>query len=125
MKIAISTEGDYVSTHFGRCPEFTILEIRDNKLVNRETIDNPGHGPGFLPQFLGERNVSYIVSGGMGERARELFVNENIKTILGIEGRVDDIIDIILKGTLEGGENICKPGSGRGYGVEKTECDHD
>ena len=125
MKIAISTDEENISPHFGRCPKFTILEIKDNELVSKETINNPGHGPGFLPQFLGERGIDYIVSGGMGARAKELFEKENIKTILGIEGKVDDIIDRILKGTLKGGENICKPGSGKGYGIEKTECDHD
>ena len=26
MKVAISTDNGYVSAHFGRCPEFTILE---------------------------------------------------------------------------------------------------
>ena len=27
-------------------------------------------------------------------------------------------------GTLEGGESLCKPGAGKGYGLDKTECDH-
>ena len=27
MKIAISTDGDFVSAHFGRCPSFTIVDI--------------------------------------------------------------------------------------------------
>ena len=49
MKIAISTDGGYVSAHFGRCPSFTIMEVEDSKLVGKEEIDNPGHHPGFLP----------------------------------------------------------------------------
>ena len=57
MKIAISTEGDFVSPHFGRCPSFTILEIEGNKLGKREIIDNPGLYPGFLPEFLKEKGV--------------------------------------------------------------------
>jgi predicted Fe-Mo cluster-binding NifX family protein len=124
MKIAISTEGDSVSPHFGRCPSFTILEIENGKLVNREIIDNPGHHPGFLPQFLQERGVSYIIAGGMGQRAMSLFVQQEIGTIMGISGTIEEIIDKLIKGTLKGGESLCKPGSGRGYGLEKTECDH-
>jgi len=30
----------------------------------------------------------------------------------------------LKKGTLKGGESLCSPGAGKGYGVEKTECDH-
>ena len=124
MKIAISTEGDFVSAHFGRCPSFTIVEIDGNKLVNMNVIDNPGHHPGFLPEFLHSKGVEYIVAGGMGMRAVELFAETGIKTILGVSGEVEEVVDQLLKGTLKGGESLCQPGAGKGYGVEKTECDH-
>ncbi len=34
--------------------------------------------------------------------------------------KIDDVIDEILKGTLEGGESLCKPGNGKGYGLDKV-----
>lgn len=125
MKIAISTDGQHVSQHFGRCPEFTILEIKDGKLISRETISNPGHHPGYLPQYLSEYGVSSIVAGGMGMRARELFEQAKIDAVLGVEGKIDKVISKIIDGSLEGGESICKPGSGKGYGIDKTECEHE
>ena len=125
LKIAISTDRDDVSAHFGRCPSFTIVEIEDGKLIKKETIDNPGHHPGFLPQFLHERSVGAIVAGGMGQRAVGLFNEQNIQVIVGINGTVEEIIDKIVTGTLEGGESLCKPGLGRGYGIDKTECEHE
>lgn len=124
MKIAISTDGNKVSPHFGRCPQFTILEIKDNKLVGKEIIDNPGHHPGYLPQYLNKIGVSYIVAGGMGMRAKELFSQTGIEAVLGVEGEVEEIIGKIIDGSLEGGESICQPGLGKGYGIEKTERDH-
>ena len=124
MRIAISTDADYVSAHFGRCPSFTIVDIEDSKLIKKEVIDNPGHHPGFLPQFLHQRGVSAIIAGGMGGRASGLFAQQGIQTILGISGSIDEVIDKIIKETLEGGESLCKPGSGRGYGLDKTECEH-
>lgn len=124
MKIAISTDGDFVSQHFGRCPEFTIVEVEGDTLFKKEVIDNPGHHPGFLPQFLAELGVSYIICGGMGQRAQGLFAEGGINAIVGISGKIDEVIYKLLKGELEGGENICRPGSGRGYGLDKTECDH-
>lgn len=124
MKIAISTDGTSVSSHFGRCPSFTILDIQGENLIAKEIINNPGHHPGFLPQFLKEQGVECIIAGGMGMRATTLFAEAGIKTILGITGSIDDIVNQILRGTLKGGESLCKPGSGKGYGLDKTECNH-
>jgi predicted Fe-Mo cluster-binding NifX family protein len=124
MKIAISTDGDLVSAHFGRCPSFTIIEVDNGKLIDRQVIDNPGHHSGFLPQFFHQRGVSCIIAGGMGPRAEELFAQTGIQTIVGITGSIDEVIGKIIKGVLEGGQSLCQPGSGRGYGIEKSECDH-
>ena len=57
-------------------------------------------------------------------RATGLFNEYGIQTIVGISGRIDEVIEKLKKGTLEGGESLCKPGAGKGYGLDKTECDH-
>ena len=124
MKIAISTDGHHVSEHFGRCPSFTIVDIDDGKEISRQVISNPGHHPGFLPKFLREKGVHCIIAGGMGQRAMGLFAEQGIDTILGVSGSVDGIIGQLLKGTLSGGESSCTPGAGRGYGLDKTQCEH-
>jgi predicted Fe-Mo cluster-binding NifX family protein len=124
MRVAISTDGDFVSAHFGRCPSFTIVDIEKNKVAKKEIVDNPGHQPGFIPQFLHEKGVQCIIAGGMGMRATGFFNELGIQAVVGVGGRVDEVIEKLQKGTLEGGESLCKPGSGKGYGVEKTICDH-
>lgn len=124
MRIAISTDGDSVSLHFGRCPSFTIVDIEDKEVKSKEVVDNPGHHPGFIPQFLHEKGVEYIIAGGMGMRAQGFFQQYGIKTILGIDGKVGDVIENIVKGELQGSDSLCQPGSGKGYGLDKTECDH-
>ena len=124
MKIAISTEGDNVSAHFGRCPVFTIVELQDEKIQTRQKIDNPGHHPGYLPQFLHENGVECIIAGGMGNRAQMLFSEKNIQTVMGITGNIDGVIEQIAAGTLKGGESLCQPGAGKGYGKDKSQCDH-
>ncbi len=124
MKIAISTDSDFVSEHFGRCPAFTIAEIEDGKVVKIEEMGNPGHQPGFLPAFLAEKGVKYIICGGMGSRAQALFAEKGITPLIGVSGKIDDVIAQFVQGRLEEGESSCKPGAGKGYGVEKAECDH-
>ena len=124
MKIAISTDTGFVSAHFGRCPTFSIAEIGEGKILKVEEINNPGHQPAFLPNFLAECGVKYIICGGMGRRAQNLFAEKEITPIVGVTGKVTEVIEKFVQGKLEGGESLCKPGAGKGYGLEKEECDH-
>ncbi len=112
MKVAISTDTGSVSAHFGRCPSYTIINIEDGKITKMEEIPNPGHEPGFLPQFLAEKGINTIIAGGMGPRAQDLFAQNNIAIITGIQGPVDEVIEKFLKNELKPGEDLCgqKPG---------------
>jgi len=121
MKVAIATKGGQVSEHFGPAHEFTIAEIEQGKLIKMETVPNPGHRPGFLPSFLADEGVTHVITGGVGQRAQELFKQYNIELILGVTGKVDQVVEEIRTGNLRGGESLCQPGSGKGYGVEKEE----
>jgi len=124
MRIAISTDGDYVSAHFGRCPSFTLVDIENNEIIKQEVVSNPGHQPGFIPQFLHSKGVNCIVCGGMGRRATGFFEQAGIQTVLGVTGKIRDVLSQLQNGTLVGGESLCRPGAGKGYGLDKTECDH-
>ena len=124
MKIAISTDAGFVSAHFGRCPSFTIAEIEEGQFLKIEEINNPGHQPAFLPNFLAERGAKYIICGGMGNRAQMLFAEKNITSVIGVTGKIEEVIEKFAQGKLEAGESSCKPGVGKGYGLEKEECDH-
>lgn len=121
MKIAVSTDSGKVSGHFGRCPEFTIVEIKNNKVRDKKLIQNPGHITGFLPKFLKEQGISCVIAGGAGSRAQELFEQFRIKLITGVRGDVEEAIKEFIKGKLEQGEDLCKPGKGKGYGIKKED----
>ena len=121
MKIAISTDGENVSGHFGRCPSFIIVEIEKDEIKSKEIINNPGHHPGFIPEFLHERGVDCIVAGGMGGKAEGFFKQYGIETFVGVTGTIEETLEKIKNGSLESKEGLCKPGLGKGYGIEKTE----
>ncbi|MDI3543477.1 MAG: hypothetical protein PWP57_1082 [Candidatus Atribacteria bacterium] len=124
MKIAISTEGNFVSPHFGRCLFFTIIDLEEGKIIKKEVIANPGHEPGFIPQFLRQLGVECIIAGGAGKRATNLFQEFGIQAILGVTGSVDEVIEKLKDGSLEGGESLCQPGLGKGHSENEEECDH-
>ncbi|MBN2421734.1 NifB/NifX family molybdenum-iron cluster-binding protein [Candidatus Woesearchaeota archaeon] len=124
MKIAISTDSGRVSQHFGRCPQFTIVSIENNKLLKKEVIDNPGHSTGSLPKYFNEIGVNCVIAGGAGRRAQNFFKEYNIELILGISGNIENVINNLLEGSLKGGESSCSPGKGRGYGFDKEDGHH-
>jgi predicted Fe-Mo cluster-binding NifX family protein len=107
MIVAIATEGNMVAQHFGRCPEYTLFEMIDDKVSSEKVIPNPGHEPGFLPGYLASLGVSCIIAGGMGPRAQSLFTAENIQTCIGISGPVRDVIEDYRTGNLQHGESSC------------------
>ncbi|MCF6096907.1 NifB/NifX family molybdenum-iron cluster-binding protein [Thermovorax subterraneus] len=116
MKIAIATDGNIVSAHFGHCPQYTIYDVdeKQRKVNSKLIIENPGHQPGFLPGYLAKLGVNCIIAGGMGPRAKELFAHNNIATITGVSGRVDDVIQEYLKGNIADSGNLCDHGDGHG-----------
>jgi len=125
MKIAISTDSGNVCAHFGRAPEFTFVTIEDNQVLKKEVLQNPGHSVGSIPQFVNQQGAKYMIAGGMGRRAEDFFNQYGIEVIVGISGKIEDVIKKILDGTLEGGESLCAPGGGKGFGVEKIHTDAD
>ncbi|NLJ57134.1 MAG: dinitrogenase iron-molybdenum cofactor [Firmicutes bacterium] len=122
-KIALATDGTDVAQHFGRCPAYTLVDIKDGKAENLTMIPNPGHQPGFLPRFLAEKGVKCIISGGMGPRAQNLFEEQGIHTVVGVTGPVAAAIDSYLAGSLAGGDSLCEHGHGHGDGFRDCE-DH-
>jgi len=115
MKLAISTEGSKVSAHFGRCPAYTIVEIDEGQIKKREQIENPGHSPGFLPNYLSDMGVSCVIAGGMGSRAQNLFRQKNIEPLIGVQGSIDEVIDKFINQELEKGEDLCDHGKGKSH----------
>jgi predicted Fe-Mo cluster-binding NifX family protein len=106
-KVAISTDGDQVAAHFGRCQAYTVVEIAEGAVRAQELLPNPGHEPGFLPGYLAERGVTCIVAGGMGPRAQMLFDQHNIETVVGVTGGIEETVQALLRGELVSGESTC------------------
>ncbi len=108
MRVAISTDGEMVAPHFGRCEGYTIVDLENGEVRRQESLPNPGHAPGFLPGYLAERGVGCIVAGGMGPRARMLFDQQGIQTVVGVTGTITETVQALADGKLEGGESLCE-----------------
>jgi len=110
MRIAIPLVRGKLSLHFGHCDNFAIFDIDDktSKVIDRKDAAPPGHEPGVLPQWLHENNVSVIIAGGMGQRAQQLFAQNNVKVVIGASDQTpEELVSAYLENTLQTGDNIC------------------
>lgn len=107
MKIAVASEGKNVTEHFGHCENFNIFEVEEKSIVNVTSIPNPGHRPGFLPNFLHELGTDIIISGGMGGGAIDLFNEKKIVVVTGARGLAEDAVKNYLAGNLISDNSIC------------------
>ena len=107
IKIAVASENETVTEHFGHCVNFNIFEAENNRVVKSESIPNPGHKPGFLPNFLNDMGVNVIISGGMGEGAIDIFNEKGIEVIVGASGNAKAAAEAYLQGSLKSTGAVC------------------
>ena len=105
---AVPTENGTLCTHFGHCEKFALVETKDNRIIGEIFVSPPQHQPGVYPQFLAGQGVNVIISGGMGERARQLFVQHHIEVCTGVKADTPaNLVEEYLNGQLQTGENLC------------------
>lgn len=107
VKIVVASENEMVTEHFGHCLNFNIFEAENGRIVKSESIPNPGHKPGFLPNFLNDMGINVIISGGMGSGAIEIFNEKGIEVIVGASGEAKAAAEAYLKGSLKSTGSVC------------------
>ncbi len=110
MRIAIPLTDGKLSAHFGHCEHFAIVDVdeRSRSIKNQELATPPAHEPGVLPKWLAGLNVELIIAGGMGQRAQQLFAQNNIEVAVGAPAdSPEGLVSAYLEGRLQCGENIC------------------
>lgn len=113
-KIAVASENNQITQHFGHCANFNIYDVENNAVVKAHSVPNPGHKKGFLPRFINDLGVNVVISGGMGQGAVDLFNANNIEVILGASGKAEDAVNAYLQGRLESSASICTQHQHRG-----------
>ena len=107
MKIAVACMGTEVAGHFGHCENFRLYDTENGAIQTETSVPNPGHKPGFLPNFLGDMGVKAIIAGGMGGGAVEIFNDRDILVVVGASGDARAAVEAYLKGELHSTGAIC------------------
>jgi predicted Fe-Mo cluster-binding NifX family protein len=108
-RIAFPTNDEFnVEAHFGHCSKFAIFTVnKDGEVKEKSFIPAPPHQPGLLPRFLGEKGANVIITGGMGQRAVDLFKAQGIEVIMGAIGNMEENLKVYLSGDLESTGSVC------------------
>ncbi len=107
MRIAISTDQDFVSSCFGCGPACTVYDIKDGRIQNTFVVPNPSWSHREWADFLQRNSVTCLIVGNIGAKAQSILKWQGIQVISGVEGVTDEVIDRYLKGTLRPGKNEC------------------
>ncbi len=106
MKICIPTTGDRglddrVGEHFGRVPNYTIVDIETNEV---KVIPNTSHHMGGHvdpPEIMAREGVNVMVCQGLGRRAINMFEDLGIDVYIGASGTVREAVDTFKQGKLQ------------------------
>jgi len=100
------------------------VDIDENGNVsNVESIPNPfasSHNPGEVPSFMKSKGVDVVITGGMGPKAQQYFADLGIRTVIGVYGRVKDVLEEYLQKKVR---LISTPKSGEVSSKEESEED--
>lgn len=108
-KVVVACIGnEEVAQHFGHCENFVFFDTEDNKIVGKEVVPNPGHKPGFLPNFLADHGAKVILSGGMGGGAVDIFNERGVQVVTGAAGDATAAVAAFLEGTLVSNGEVCQ-----------------
>lgn len=110
MRIAIPMTGNCLEQHFGHCRRFALIDVNpESKLIISTTeIAAPEHQPGLLPPWLKEHDVTHVIAGGIGDRARSLCSELSIEVIAGAKSDEAAVLVLqYLNGKLATTDHLC------------------
>lgn len=108
-KIAVPVDQNgMLDGHFGHCKFFDIFEVDGISIRSEERIVPPPHEPGVLPQWLADAGVTDVLAGGMGNRAIQLFNQQNVNVFVGApQLSAHDLVSGFLNQTIGFSANCC------------------
>jgi predicted Fe-Mo cluster-binding NifX family protein len=106
--IAIPIENGVLCAHFGHCEQFAIVEVENNAIINIRALTPPEHVPGLYPRWVAQFGVTDVIAGGMGQKAIDLFNQQNINVFAGAPVKnPSELVSDFLAGTLSLQANYC------------------
>ena len=106
--IALQLEGGVLCAHFGHCEEFAIVKVVYTKITEVNVLTPPEHVPGLYPRWVASFGVTDVIAGGMGQKAINLFNEQNINAFVGAPLEdAETLVNYFIAGKLNLNANYC------------------
>ena len=93
MRIAVTSDGKNVSSHFGKTIKFVIFEISRGKTKGKLLIDvSASGGHDALTYILKNEGVEVLLCGEITEKMRGELENQGIEVISGFRGNIGAVL---------------------------------
>lgn len=113
--IAIPLDNGILSSHFGHCQQFAIVDVENNSITKINEVTPPEHVPGLYPKWVAGFGVTDVIGGGMGQKAIDLFHQQNINVFIGAPLKpAKELVDDFLNHRLNLSANYCNHDSKHG-----------
>ena len=107
-KIALPVINNTLSPHFGNCTQFKIYYVENRAIVKEDLFPAPSHQPGSFPNWLVNKGISDIITGGIGLKAIEIFNKHKINVFVGVNIKgTKELVQDYIDGILETDGNLC------------------
>ena len=107
MRIAITTDQDFVSSCFGCTPDCTVVEIEGGRIHRTFIVPNPRWSHRSWADFLERNAVACLIVGNIGANARAVLKWRGIVVLSGVQGSIDSIVERYLEGTIAPPDGVC------------------
>ena len=106
--IAIPTVNQKLIAHFGKCESFAIIKTLGQNVSSISYATPPVHRSGTYPDFLISFGVDVVITNGIGTKAYNSLLRENIQVYIGIDSESpENLVKLYLKNQLNSGQNLC------------------
>lgn len=127
MKIAIPANGNIVEGHFGKCKNYAIVSITENKTIESITSfdasDSCGCKSNIAETFL-EMGVSTMLAGNMGRGAVDSITSKGIKVVRGCKGDITDAVNDFLNDNISDSGEFCLTNEHHHAEGSNHQCNH-
>lgn len=106
--IAIPLENGILCEHFGHCEAFAIVSVVNGAITSILEKTPPEHVPGLYPRWIAGFGVTDVIAGGMGQKAIELFNQQQINAFVGApKSDAKTLVNAFIEGKLKLDANYC------------------
>lgn len=112
MRVAIPRMGELVAPCFEYCSTMAVFTIAEDGAVDQVDFPLRSRDPFDRVRLLKDRQVDTVICGGMQDIYEDLVRASGFEVISWVSGRVEDLLDMYLRGQLVPGTELPEPAPG-------------